>query len=318
MANECKSQQFMTPSPLVLIVGFLGAGKTTLLSALSRRLRDGGVEPFVILNDHANARVDAAALQGEGFDVTPVSGSCICCDSREAMFEALESRRGLALVEANGTTDPYPLLEHLTIRPALRERYGPVLQVSVVDAWRWQQRGFDDELELLQVHTASHVVLNRLEAVDAARATFVRDTLRLVAPRAELVTPEALAAEVSTLTRSGSAGGRVPVPQAPRGAHAVGHAYVSLRVPLPASPVTRGEVEAWLRALPDDVTRAKGLFLSADDGGFVVFQRVAGPAGFDVSFSVLSNAPAVEPCAVLIGVRLDAPALTTKAVEMLL
>jgi len=298
----------MTSSTLVLIVGFLGSGKTTLLSALSRRLRADGVEPFVILNDHANARIDAAALQGEGFDVTPVSGSCICCDSKEAMFEALESRRGLALVEANGTTDPYPLLEHLTIRPALRERYGPVLQVSVVAAW--QQRGFDDELELLQVHTASHVVLNRLEAVDAARATFVRDTLRLVAPRAELVTPDALAAEVSMLTRSGRAGGGVPAQQPPRGAHAVGHAYVSLRVPLPPSRVTRGQVEAWLRALPDDVTRAKGLFLSADDGGFVVFQRVAGPGGFDVSFSVLSNAPAVEPCAVLIGVRLDAPALT--------
>lgn len=43
---------------------------------------------------------------------------------------------------------------------------------------------------------------------------------------------------------------------------------------------------------------------------FVVFQRVAGAGGFEVSFSVLSNAPAVEPCAVLIGVRLDAPALT--------
>jgi G3E family GTPase len=186
----------------------------------------------------------------------------------------------------------------------------------VVDAWRWQTRGFDDELELLQVHTASHVVLNHIDAVDEPRATFVRETLQLVAPRAEVVTPEALEDIVLAVIQAGDAASRsLPAPTQ-RGSHARGHAFVSCQVPLPATSRSRHQIEQWLRALPDEVTRAKGIFRSTE-GAFVVFQRFEGPAGFEVSFSPLSGPPAVEPCAVLIGVHLEAARLRTDTDRLL-
>lgn len=68
-------------SLLVLIVGFLGAGKTTFLRDLLPLLEARGLQPFVIIDDYANARVDASSLQKEGRSVAPINGNCICCES---------------------------------------------------------------------------------------------------------------------------------------------------------------------------------------------------------------------------------------------
>lgn len=53
-------------APLILVVGFLGAGKTTFLRELLPLLEARGLEPFVIINDYANAKVDASSLRKEG------------------------------------------------------------------------------------------------------------------------------------------------------------------------------------------------------------------------------------------------------------
>ena len=48
--------------PLVLLVGFLGAGKTRFLSDLIPAMHTRGLRPRIILNDFANASIDASRL----------------------------------------------------------------------------------------------------------------------------------------------------------------------------------------------------------------------------------------------------------------
>jgi G3E family GTPase len=76
-------------TPLVLITGFLGSGKTTRLRELLPHLIEAGVRPHVILNDYANADVDSATLRDLVPDITPITGSCVCCDSRDELFDVL-------------------------------------------------------------------------------------------------------------------------------------------------------------------------------------------------------------------------------------
>ena len=75
--------------PLVLFTGILGAGKTTFLRTLLPVLNRLGIPARVVINDYHNAAVDAATLAHLTDEVTAVSGSCVCCDSRDELFDAL-------------------------------------------------------------------------------------------------------------------------------------------------------------------------------------------------------------------------------------
>ncbi len=118
------------PAPLVFIVGFLGSGKTTLIRDLLPLLETRGLDPFVIINDYANARVDASSLQNEGRTVAPINGNCICCDSvielMNLLMEIPLTEERVVLIEANGTSDPTTLIEHLLANPKLCNRFAPL------------------------------------------------------------------------------------------------------------------------------------------------------------------------------------------------
>jgi G3E family GTPase len=65
----------MTPTPLLLVAGFLGAGKTTFLRALLPALARRGLRARVLLNDFQNARVDGATLADVAPDLVALHGA---------------------------------------------------------------------------------------------------------------------------------------------------------------------------------------------------------------------------------------------------
>jgi G3E family GTPase len=129
------------PTPLVLITGFLGAGKTSLVRHLLPLLSARQVPGHVIINDYGNAVFDAETLQGLAASVEEVSGSCVCCDSLDALLLSIQQTQtqgpAVILVEANGTTDVPSLLEILAMSRSTRHCTPPI-QVAVVDADNWQ------------------------------------------------------------------------------------------------------------------------------------------------------------------------------------
>ena len=342
--------------PLLLLTGFLGSGKTSLLRRVLPLLKAADVRPHVVLNDYANADLDSATLRDLVDDIRPLTGSCVCCDAREALLDTLANfefgDRDVVLVETNGTTDPLPLVEALLVTPAGR-RFHTLLQVTLVDVKRWQQRDQNNELERMQVRPATHLLFTWLDAVDAAREQRVHDEVARLNPRARVVNAEALVAEVVRRV-DGEAGNlpagysflvpglrksesRLPALPGQTGAttyaplfpplpahgcafgracsdHELAHRFTALQFEVPRK-VPRERLLGWLDSLPASVLRAKGVVeLAGQPDRYHYFQRVEETA----SFSELPIAPPGGlTLALMVGIGLDPAALRRQAEEHL-
>ena len=263
-------------TPIILFTGFLGAGKTTFIRDLIPALIASGHEPYVILNDYQNARVDALALQQVVRRVIPISGNCICCGSRDELFNSLKSaplnRQSVMLVEANGTADAIQLIQ--LISSDLRAvNYALPWQLSLIDAKRWQKRHFHNSLEVKQIETATHLYLSHIDECDCERLDFVTKDVKSHNPNAAWVTLKSFESEVIKL-----------VNVAPN---------LSQRVRL----------EEFLRTLPSEVVRAKGLLrLAEQKGEYTIFDFI----GTDQSVKLRSHfgEPHVGSLIIAIGPRL--------------
>jgi CobW/HypB/UreG, nucleotide-binding domain len=112
--------------------------------------------------------------------IVPISGSCVCCGSRDKLLSTLEDfdhRPGrVVIIETNGTTDSEELIELLSLAPEL-ERFAPPTQVSVIDGKRWQKRFWHNDLKFDQARRANHLFVSRTELVIRAAMGIVGATV---------------------------------------------------------------------------------------------------------------------------------------------
>lgn len=234
--------------PIVIVSGYLGAGKTTFLREIIPQLVGSAHPPYVILNDFSNAEVDSALLREVAPDVQAISGGCICCHSPHTLIEQLEriprELDPIVFIEANGTTDPFPLIELLTLDTALIERFGPIYQLTVINESRWQKRlfGWDQKIERAQAATASHLLTNRREKASLKQQLRVRTDLDSLNPNAIRTTATDFIAEILTISTESTAALN---PAAPID-HA--HHHLALRLDLP--PMREDILVRWLRSFP--------------------------------------------------------------------
>ncbi len=310
-------------TPLILLVGFLGAGKTTYLRSLLPELSAAGLDPHVVINDYQNAKVDAELLRELAQSIVPISGSCVCCGSRDELLEALKTfapAPGRVLViETNGTTDAEELVEWLSLEPGATEFTLPI-QVSIVDGKRWQKRFWHNSLEAEQVRTAGFVFVSRREEIDEKRAAKVDGALVERCPGAVSADPARLAVEVAAIEREARPADRRTVAQwrivsESKGGEHSSHHFASLQVELPAV-VERGALQEFLNKLPREVIRVKGVARLADSPDeFHVFQRVEDG---EVQWLPIGSESRVDlPVAVLIGPGIDAAAIRARARAMM-
>lgn len=329
-------------TPLLLLVGFLGAGKTTYLRNLLPELRAQGLDPHVIINDYQNARVDAEQLRELAESIVPISGSCVCCGSRDELLGALEKFEHapgrVLVIETNGTTDAEELVELLSLEPAL-ERFTQPIQLSVIDGQRWQKRFWHNGLELEQSRTANFLFISRLAEIDAKRLAAVRHSLESHDIGAPCVEPAELAVEI----RAASAAVRdLPgrsfaahdaececchdhdhhhdhheEPEHDHGKHGHAHAahhFASLQIDLPEL-VSRDALTQFLAELPHEVIRVKGLaHLAESPDEYHVFQKVE--SGSVQWLPIGGTTRLSHPLAVLIGPAIDPAPIRARAAQL--
>ncbi len=185
--------------PATVITGFLGAGKTSLIRHLLAHA--GGARLALIINEFGDRGVDREILAGCGFegcddgDVVELANGCICCTVADDFLPAMRMLLGRSerpahiLIETSGLALPKPLVKAFAW-PEVRNAVTVDGVVTVVDApataagqfahdpvalaaARAEDPALDHEspLEELfeeQVACADLVILNKVDAVDAA------------------------------------------------------------------------------------------------------------------------------------------------------
>jgi G3E family GTPase len=301
--------------PLSLVAGFFGAGKTRFLTTVIPELHARGLRAHILLNDFESAEIDTTRLTTLSSLVTPLSGECVCCSSLEELLTALAAMpatpNSVVLIEANGATKTEELLGRLTT-DRRQARYTLPLQVTIVDAKRWQKRWWHNELEANQTRTATHVHVNWTNRVRADRLAAVEAGIRAVNRHAAFTSPVGFADDLQRLALATAGDDTRPMLLMPRpNTHAHDHAhqdhghehpFASIVLGLP-DVVSRDAFIAFVRALPSVVVRAKGLVRFADrPDAMFVWNRVDGRKVMTLDQSA-PHATA-QPTALFIGVGL--------------
>ena len=326
-------------TPLILLVGFLGSGKTTYLRRLLPALRTRGIDPHVIINDYQNARVDAELLRELADTIVPISGSCVCCGSKDELLEVLEkfehATNRVIVIETNGTTDSEELIELLSLEPSLA-RFTQPIQLSVIDGQRWQKRFWHNALELEQARTASFLFISRWDDIAAKRQAKVVESLAHHGLQGERVDPAAFAGAIGTVIEEVR-----NVPNRDAAAHPVececghhhdgspghshedhdnephahdAHHFASLQIDLPHT-VSRRSLMTFLEGLPREVIRVKGLArLTESPDEFHVFQRV--DDGATQWLPIGKTTRLSHPVIVLIGPGIEPGPIHARAAEL--
>ncbi|MGB2403446.1 MAG: CobW family GTP-binding protein [Akkermansiaceae bacterium] len=281
--SSSKEVQFLSPllevRPMLMLTGFLGAGKTTLLRDILDHLASREHLADVIINDHENAYIDRETLKNHAADVVALTGSCVCCEGHhdlvDMILKASKSRHDVLLIELNGTADPVPLLESFTLLESkfcLRPRW----QVCVVDSRYFRKRKRFNDLESLQLETASHYYISRSSELTEAEEIQLKESIKAINSRATLATASMLADDLSKAIRNNLRHAfdhkslnmdqprsqnfnLTPLPSKRHdNRHKIAHEFTGCSIIFP-NPIEPSRVTTWLEKLPASVIRAKAL-----------------------------------------------------------
>lgn len=185
----------------IMIGGFLGAGKTTAVLALAEWLRARGRGVGLITNDQSVGLVDTALAHAGGFPVEEITGGCFCCrfTSLTEAADRLQERSAPDVFIAEPVGSCTDL--RASVSYPLRRLYGDAYRVAplsvLVDPVRALRlfgleagRIFSPRVRYVyekQLEEADLIVINKIDAVDAARLEQLRNHVAALVPNAPVL-----------------------------------------------------------------------------------------------------------------------------------
>ncbi|WFU44826.1 GTP-binding protein [Bradyrhizobium sp. CB82] len=263
------------PVPVLLVAGFLGAGKTTVVNHLLAHA--DGRRIAAVVNDFGAINIDAELIMGAADGVVSLANGCICCSLEGDLLRTLavllrrDSRPDVIVIETSGVADPADVVRNLMDPLIFRE--APLETVlCVVDA-TMQMAMLDDALLRSQIRAADVVALSKVDLVDAAGITQMRDALRAMRPSAVLV--DALQGEVPGALLFAPDVDRAPAPREPGPKRPAAERFETMSW-RSDKPVSLPRLQAAIGRLAPKLARAKGLFETVEQPGRVMVFQLAG------------------------------------------
>ena len=206
----------MNEVPVLLLTGYLGSGKTTLVNKILTNRK--GIRFAVIVNDIGEVNIDADLIQKGGVvsqtddSLVALQNGCICCTLKMDLVKQLNDIISMhqfdyIVIEASGICEPAPIAQTICAIPQMSPEYVkagvPKLDciVTVVDALRMrdefdsghsllQPKLKEDDLENLviqQIEFCNIILLNKASEIDKSELERVRQIIRAIQPKAEII-----------------------------------------------------------------------------------------------------------------------------------
>jgi len=223
----------MKQIPVLLITGYLGSGKTTLVNRILSNRK--GIKFAVIVNDIGEVNIDASLIAqggivGQGDDsLVALQNGCICCTLKMDLVKQIHDIVALGkfdylVIEASGICEPEPIARTICSIPELGPAYNKDGEarldciVTVVDALRMRDefacakdllRGNLDEddienLVIEQVEFCNIILLNKASEVSPEELGKVREIIRQLQPKAEIIECDFGEVELDRLLNTGA------------------------------------------------------------------------------------------------------------------
>lgn len=315
--------------PVYILSGFLGSGKTTLLQRLLDHWKQQGLRPAVVMNELGEVNLDGLLLE-QSVPMAELLGGCICCSIRGDLSTELatlvkKESPDVVVIEATGAANPLEIVDGVT-ETSLYQRVELKSLITVVDAahllglYRAQQ-GASYRLMQEQIRCASVLILNKTDRISPEEAEEITIVLRkwnayatiLPAVRCEVDTEELLSVAGGVLTEDlidveeAEQVEQAEIEQETGSMHA-SHDHVMAYTHYFKRPVNSEEFEQFVKDLPRDVYRAKGIVTFNDTSSRFLFQY----AYRESDFMKITPQGEVPDVAVFIGEHFSSSELRSK------
>lgn len=310
--------------PVYILSGFLGSGKTTLLVKLLDYWKSKGMTPAVVMNELGEVNLDGELI-GKDISMAEILGGCICCSVRGDLAPQLvelvyRSSPDVIIIEATGAANPVEILDgiadtSLYVKLEIRELISVVDSIHLLDTYR-QQKGKTYRLMQEQIRAASQLLLNKIDLVTEEETEELMQCLRKWNPHAEIhqtnyctITPATILRENELPGLSSDSHIRTEEHNESHKAekedhkndhshtHSHSHDHVMAYTHYFTRPINSVQFESWLKQLPRDIYRAKGIVTFSDTNSRFLFQF----AYRETDFTKLGNVDHVEDVGVFIG-----------------
>ncbi|WP_410510918.1 GTP-binding protein [Paenibacillus sp. BR2-3] len=308
--------------PVYILSGFLGSGKTTLLQRLLSDWQDQGLRPAVVMNELGEVNLDGMLVE-QTVPMAELLGGCICCSSRGDLSTELatlvkKESPDVVIIEATGAANPLEIVDGVT-ETSLYLKVELKSLITIVDAAHLlelhrSQQGATYRLMQEQIRCASVLILNKTDRVTAEEAEEVSGVLRkwnayatiMPAVRCEVEPEEVLGNTGGILYEGKQDSEKDNSPIHGSHDHVMAYTHYFKR------PVDSLEFEEFVKELPRDVYRAKGILTFSDTSSRFLFQY----AYREADYMKITPQGEVPDVAVFIGEHFSSSELRNKLLHL--
>jgi G3E family GTPase len=310
--------------PIYILTGFLGSGKTTLLNRILEEAKAKGWKPAILMNEVGDVNVEGQLIEKD-IPMSEVLGGCICCTSRgdlglELVQLAQEHQPDVIWIESTGVAQPLEIMDGVT-EASLYAKLELKNVVTVVDGRHLLDKlriGTGKTFKLMkeQIRAANILVLNKIDLVREEDLSELQEALTDWNPYATIVMtmksvldPVILYAEhVKIENNEHQDKGHVHNEhcghdhvhehgQEHHHDHSSPHDHVNVVTYYFKGTVDSVVFETFLKQLPEEIYRAKGIVSFQDTASLFLFQY----AYREIDFLRITPQKSVNNVAVFIG-----------------